>query len=224
MIYTRPFVTSEFTAYEGDSRSRALSLAVRLTDGFTRRPPDVKLRVSLRSVPVGIPTPRSIRGAGGAYCFENVPNGNYTMTIETEGSTSPLYLLPPMLVTIPLPALPDPTVPLLDITLSPSSAYPFPPNATLARGVVQSIVTGNVPDAVVSTTYDQVDPADEFLTMPVNIETRTDSDGQFALFFRRLPANTQNVIITAAQGGNQVQAPLTITEGTMQTISLPTLP
>lgn len=227
MIYTRPFATSSFVAFAGDSRTRQLSLAVRLVDDFTRHPPNLKLRVSLRPLPANVPftVPRAVRGASGAYCFEEVPNGNYTMTIQTEGATTSFYLLPPVPVTIPLPGLPDPTIPLMEITLTPSSAYPFPGDATLARGVVTSIGTGDaVPDALVSTTYDQVDPADELLTVPVNVETLTDSDGQFALFFRRLPANTQNLVITAAQGGNQVQTPITITEGTTQTVNLPALP
>jgi hypothetical protein len=225
MIYQRPFVTSTFVAYEGDLHSRSLSLAVRLVDDFTRRPPDVRLRVSLRPALAIIPIPRSVRGASGVYCFEDAANGNYMLSIETEGSTSPIYLTAPVLVTIPLPALPDPTIPLLEVTLSPSSAYPFPGDATLVRGVVTSTAMPNgLPDAVVSTTYDQVDPADEFLTLPANITTRTDADGQFALFFRRLPATSQQVTVTAVQGPNEVQANIIIAEGTTQMLSLPALP
>jgi hypothetical protein len=225
MIYQRPLVTSTFVAYEGDLHSRDLSLAVRLIDDFTRRPPDVRLRVLLNPAVGTIPIPRSVRGASGVYCFEDLPNANYKLTIETEGATSPIYLQSPMDITIPLPALPDPTIPLLEIVLSPSSAYPFPAGATLVRGVVRSTAMPNgLPDAVVSTTYDQVHPADEFLTAPANITTRSDADGQFALFFRRLPATTQQVTITAAQGPNQVQANIIITEGTTQMLSLPVLP
>ncbi len=225
MIYTRPYVTSTFVAFGGDSKSRGLSMAVRLIDDFTRRQPEMNLRVRLRPVLAAVPPPRPVRGASGAYCFEDVPNGNYTLTVETEGTRPLIYLMPPLPITIPLPALPDPTIPLVEIVLTPSSAYPYPPDATLVRGVVTQLGTGDpVPDALVNATYDQVDPADELLTVLANVETRADIDGQFALFFRRLPAHTQNVTITAAQGGNQVQAPVMITEGATQTVNLPALP
>lgn len=225
MIYTRPFVTSTFTAFVGDSRTRVLSLGLRLFDDFTGRPPETKLRVRLKPVLTSVPPPRSVRGASGAYCFEDVPNGNYTLTIETEGTTPPLYVPTSLPITIPLPALLDPTLPLIEIILKPSSAYPYPLGTTLARGIVTRLGTGDpVPDALVSSTYHQVDPDDELLTLPANVATHSDSDGQFALFFRRLPAPTQNVTIVAKKAANQVQTQVVIIEGNTKTVNLPGLP
>lgn len=228
MTYTHPFITSRFVAYAGDTRTRALSMALRVIDGFTLDQPAASgLIVQLAPIPANrlIPIPRAVRGHSGVFCFEDVPAGNYTMTIETDPTTAPWFYLPPVPVTIPLPNLPDPTEPLLEIILTPNPAYPFPLDATLARGIVISNPTGpGVADAVVSTTYDQVNPNDEDLKVPVNVETLTDSKGQFVLFFKRLPAKTQNIIITSVKGGNQVQQQMTIVEGTMQMVVLPPLP
>ena len=70
------------------------------------------------------------------------------------------------------------------------------------------------PVAQVSTTYNEVDPNDSTLTVPVHVETMTDRAGEFVLFFKSLPQKTQPVLITATKGADQDQIARVITEGT----------
>ena len=108
--------------------------------------------------------------------------------------------------------LPNPLQPVELVTLSPTPAYAFPANATLVRGTVKKFGVA-VGAAVVSTTYDKIDPADTTQTIPVDIETITDPAGEYVLFFKRLPAKTQNITIVATKNGDQNQITPVITEG-----------
>jgi len=90
---------------------------------------------------------------------------------------------------------------------------PAPACSTRPRTSVAFAGNGyaGVPNTVVTTTYDEVDPADPTLTIPVDIETLTDREGEFVLFFKRLPAKTQ--AITVKVRGTAVQIAVVITEG-----------
>jgi len=114
-------------------------------------------------------------------------------------------------VTLPMP---NPRSPLIVIRLSPTAAYPFDANATLIRGTVFKNGTA-VEIAVVSANYNEVDPNDSTLTVPVHAETMTDRAGEFVLFFKSLPQKTQLVQVNAVKGLDQDQIPAAmITEGT----------
>src|SRR5882672_3187081 len=226
MIYTRPFITRHFVAYEGDSRISDVTLAVQVEDSFTRQPPQVGLNIKLKQ----LPTLRPLLGQSGFYCFEKrrieiingrpttdqIPNGNYTLIVEPDLTSGNRYNLQPKVTGDPwtttferpivLP-MPDPHRPLEVVTLSPTPAYPFPPNATLVRGkVVQG--AANVAEAVVSTNYQETDPNDSTQIVSRHVETTTDREGEFVLFFKSLPAKTQTVTIKAVKGG----APASITK------------
>lgn len=222
MTYTRPFVTSRFTAHEGDSWRRPLSLAVRVDDAFTGRMAVAPLRVylkELRFLPV-------LRSLGGLFCFEGrrpgeaLPAGNYTLVVEPDRTRADFFFLQPAqggqwsesferVVTLPLIG---PDAPLEVVTLAPRPSYPFPANATLVRG---RVTQGGQPSAgaVVSSTYDQVDPADTTQTVSVSVETMTDRGGEYVLFFKKLPDPTQTVTVIAEKGGQTVQQQVLITEG-----------
>ena len=233
MIYTRPFITKRFIAYSGDSRRTDVSLAIQVVDSFTHLSPQARLSITIKELPLI----RPLRGESGFYCFEGaetvtidgnvvvrtpIPNGNYTLVVEPDPTSGNLYNLQPKQVGDPwtdtferpvvLP-MPNPLVPLEVITFSPTPAYPFPANATLVRGKV--IKNGaDVSIAQVSTTYNEVDPNDSTLTVPVHVETMTDRAGEFVLFFKSLPQKTQPVLITATKGADQDQIARVITEGT----------
>ena len=241
MIHTRPFITKKFIGYAGDSRRTQVSLAVRVIDSFFEEPADVPLRVSLKE----LPDVRTLRGQSGFYCFEGqetvvidgvtrnrtpIPNGNYTLLVEPDPLSGSRFFLQPRLVGDPWTGnferpivipVPGPLSPLEIITFAPTPAYPFPANATLVRGKVQQAGAG-APNIVVTTTYDEVDPADPTLTIPEDIETLTDREGEFVLFFKRLPAKTQ--AITVRVRGTAVQIAVVITEGetlSNQVLNLP---
>lgn len=246
MIYTRPFITKKFIAYGGDSRTTDVTLAVRVNDAFTGEPPQVPLSVKLKE----LPKIRPIRGESGVYCFEGtktviidgitvitnlIPNGNYTLLVEPDPTSGNQFNLQPRQlgqpwtatferpIVLPLPNLPNPLQPLEVVTLSPTPAYPFPANTTLVRGTLKKFGV-DVGAAVVSTTYDQVDPADTTQTISADIETITDPAGEYVLFFKSLPAKTQNIKIVAKKDGDQKQITPTITEGSMlkkQNITFP---
>ena len=236
MIYTRPYVTKKFIAYAGDSRTADVALAVRVMDAFTEEPARVSLNVRLKE----LPRIRPIRGESGFYCFEGtetviidgltiisnpIPNGNYTLLVEPDPTSGNQFNLQPRVLGQPwttgferpivLP-LPNPLQPLEVVTLSPTPAYAFPANTTLVRGTVKRFGVA-VGAAVVRTTYDQVDPADTTQTISVDIETITDPAGEYVLFFKSLPAKTQNITIVATKSGDQNQITPTITEGSTLT-------
>jgi hypothetical protein len=241
MIYTRPFVTKHFIAYAGDSRTTELSLAVKVIDAFTDRLPEVPLDVRLKQVSFIRPT-RSISGFfcfegqetvivdGAPIKRTTIPNGNYTLTVEPDPSSGNWYFLQPKAgdpwptnferrVSVapyvpPVPALPVKEQPPLELViLTPTPAYPFPANATLIRGKV--LPAGNaILRAVVSTDYDEVDPQDSTQTVQVHVETITDPEGEFALFFRRLPLRNQAITLQAVRNGPPVLVNTQITEGT----------
>ncbi len=243
MIYRRPYITTRFIAYEGDSRTTDVKLAVRVIDSFTEDPAVVPLSVRLKEL-LEI---RPLRGASGFYCFEGtetvkvngttivrnpIPDGNYTLIVEPDPTAGNQYSLQPKILGQPwtttferpivLP-LPNPLQPLEVVTLSPTPAYPFPANATLVRGTVTKFGAA-VPAAVVSTTYDETDPADTTQTVAVAIETITDPVGEFVLFFKNLPTKDQNITIVARKNADQNQIASTITEGTTVTNQQITFP
>jgi hypothetical protein len=252
MIYSRPFTTKRFIAYAGDSRRRDLSLAVRVVDAFTERAPQVLLRVSLKELPDVRPL-RSASGVfcfegretvtseGVVVTRVPIPDGNYTLVVEPDPTGGNWFYLQPAPgdpwtnsferpITLPLadPPLPDPPFPTsagpLPIMLAPRSPYPFPANATLVRGIVTQGGPDGVAHVVVSSTYEQVDPADTTQTVFKDVETQTDREGEFVLFFKKLPLRTQQITVTASKDGDQVQEQVLITEGTTlkdQVLDLP---
>lgn len=216
MIYTRPFIAARFIAYAGDSRASQLALAVRVIDSFTEEPPPVAIRVRLKELPGSVP----VRNQSGFFCFEGAPTpGPYTLVFEPDRTTSDWYYLDsnaPVWTdtfkrTINLP-MPNPASPVEIATFVPKSSYPFPGNATLVRGkVTQGGV--NVEGAIVSTTYQHEDPPGA-PSSPVSVRTLTDREGEFVLFFKRLPNATQPITLTADKLAASVQQIVMITEGT----------
>lgn len=221
MTFTRPFVTRRFIAYAGDAHSHRLSLAVSVIDGFTGKPVNAPLRVYLKELRQA----RVRRSQSGLFCFEEITAGNYTLVVEPDPTTADWFYLKPRPnevwtekferpITLPFP---NPLSPLEIVTLSPKSSYPFPANSTLVRGTVTwGASSESVAGAVIRTTYDQTDPNDVGgPPVSVTIETQSDRVGEYVLFFQKLPGRTQPVVVTGVKDGQQVQEPVSITEGTM---------
>jgi hypothetical protein len=216
MIFTRPFMTRQFIDYEeGDSYLRVLSIAFRPIDEFTNRQPASPLRVALKE----LPGTRALRNQSGFICFEGIDAGNYRLLVKPDPVTADWFYLKPPLgqpwtpnFERPIEVLPNVLL-TFDLILTPKPSYPFPANATLVRGTVTQGTPKGVPNAVVSTTYEQVDPADSDLTIFVDVETLTNLEGEYVLFFKSLPQVTQQLTVTAALGAVQVQDQIVITEG-----------
>jgi hypothetical protein len=236
--YTRPFIAARFTAYAGDTRPHELFLAVRVIDSFTEEPPPIAMSVRLKQMPLLVPT----RNPSGFFCFEAMPKpdpqpgeplippGAYTLVFKPDRTTSDWYYLESTAAdwsdtferTVNLPK-PDPKSPVEIATFVPKSSYPFPGNATLVRGKVTRGGSTNVEGAIVSTTYQQeASPGAPSTT--VLVQTLTDREGEYVLFFKRLPSATQSITLTAAEGLIQVPQMVTITEGTTRKDVLFNLP
>ena len=210
MNYSRPFITERFIAYAADSFGHRLSLAVGVADEFTQDPVAAPLRVALKE----LPRVAAIKSLSGFFCFEDVrPREGEPWSDSFERS-----------IVLPLQTSP-PTLPLEPVALAPNPSYPFPKNATLVRGLLISSISGEgLPGAVVSSTYNEVDPTDPDETVAVEVEIITDKCGEFVLFFRKLPARTQTIVITATKNGDQVQDEIEILEGATTNLTLPPLP
>jgi len=230
VLYTRPYVTERFIAYAGDSWTSELSLVVMVVDAFTDEPPQIAIRVRLKPTPATVtekvPRTDARRNHSGFFYFERLGGlaaGPYTLVIEPDRSIPDVYYLESNAATwndifertINLP-MPNALNPVELATLVPKSSYPFPANATLVRGKVTQ-GTAAVSEAIVSTTYQRIPKGPPNTPPappgPLTVRTLTDREGEFVLFFKRLPNKTQVITVTAEKNGNQFQQPVMITEG-----------
>ena len=105
-----------------------VTLAVVLVDSYTNAPAIGRVRVLLKE--------HSQEGRvnpSGYFLFLNIPDGIYTLRVESEH-----YLDEE--VVLSLPASPPEHL-LVTILLQPRPSYPFPPGATLIRGLVRDAVS-----------------------------------------------------------------------------------
>jgi hypothetical protein len=183
-----PYVTGKFTAYEGDKITTTLSLAVSLTDDYTEKEPIGNIMVTIKEGDI-----KAFKNLSGYYLFNDFAPGNYNLLIESE-----YYFLQETPVNIPQP---DPKNPVVEISLKPIPAYPFPGYATLARGLISD--GSPVANAQV-----------EVVGKP--IKTLTDEKGEFVLYFRGI--KQENITIEIKRGGSTKSVNTTIEEG--KTVSL----
>jgi hypothetical protein len=183
-----PYVTGKFTAYEGDKITTVLSLAVRLIDDFTEKETIGNIKVTIKEGDI-----KAFKNLSGYCLFNDFAPGNYNLLIESE-----YYFLQETPVNIPQP---DPKNPVVEISLKPIPAYPFPGYATLARGLISD--GSPVANAQV-----------EVVGKP--IKTLTDEKGEFVLYFRGI--KQENITIEIKRGGSTKSVNTTIEEG--KTVSL----
>lgn len=112
-----------------------LAFAVRLVDDFApEREPPAGVTVTL----TGGGT-QGVRNPGGWHLFMDLPARTYRVSARSE-----LYLAEDKEIDT---ALLDPGLPVVELLLKPSAAYPFPPGTTLVRCVVRNEADLGVPDA-----------------------------------------------------------------------------
>ncbi len=170
-----------------------VSLAVFVRDAFTHGLARETLHVAIDGVAA---TP--VRNRTGHYLFLDVTLPGPAITVLVEGG--PLYRNASETVT--LTADPEPTPPELnpartaaEVTVTPTTQYPFPPGTTLVRGVVRDQRQGGddpVPGATVA-----IEGLDR--------QAVTNDDGAFVLFFETRPGETHAAETTTAfEGGRWV--------------------
>jgi hypothetical protein len=163
MPIIRPFQTRDHFFYPAEVRRSALAFALWIIDEFTQKPVEAQLTVKIK----GEDKRKPIRNPSGYYCFVDLATGTYVVQIEAEGFF-------PFEEAVDMAALPR-LNPVREVILQPNPAYAFPPNATLIRGMVKS--SGQAANAAVTATA-------SFLKK--NPQTRTDANGEFALFLRKV--------------------------------------
>jgi len=138
-----------------------LSLTVSLHDDFaSNRRPIGKIKVSLKEL-----ERQAIQNLSGYYIFTDVEDGAYTIQV-----TSDYYFDAEEEVMLPLL---DPKKPVVDITLKPMPFYPFPPGATLIKGMVKDLEEKPISGAKVK-------------VLNKAIENQTTGKGEFVLYFTGL--------------------------------------
>jgi hypothetical protein len=188
MAFTKPYITDKFTAYPGDVRITTLSLAVWVMDDFTKNKPAGNIKVMIKDG-----ERKAFQNLSWYYLFTDLPAGNYTVAVEAD-----LYFSEEVMVAVPCP---DPKNPVIEITLKPRPAYPFPNNATLVKGLLSN--AGPVTNAAVK-------------VIGKTIETITDERGEFILYFKGI--KKEDIAIEIKKNGNTKSVNATIEE--CKTVSL----
>ena len=111
-----------------------VSLAAVLVDSYTNARAIGQVRVLLNEL-----SQEGRLNPSGYFLFLNIPDGIYTLHVESE------HYLDEEIV-LSLPASPPEHL-LVTILLQPRPSYPFPPGATLIRGLVRDAVDNPVANA-----------------------------------------------------------------------------
>lgn len=195
MAIITPYVTDKFTAYLGDVLTTRLSLAVWLIDDYTKKELIGSVKVMTKEGDI-----MAIKNLSGYYCFNDLPDGNYNLNVESD-----FYF--PEVKTVDIPQ-PDPKNPVVEITLKPKPAYPFPDHATLVRGMV--VGAG---EPVVNAEVKVVNKA---------IENVTDEKGEFVLYFERI--KEENITIKIKKDASTKSVNTTVKEGKAVSLGVITFP
>lgn len=157
-----------------ESHTTELAFAVFLLDDYSKGKPIGRVEVSLENR-----KEKPIKNLSSYYLFLDLPDDTYTIQVmsdyyfdEGSGSINPAEL--------------DPKNPVVNITLKPKPSYPFPPGATLIKGMVYDSTGKAVSGAKVG-------------VMGRDVESRTTEKGEFVLYFRPL---TEDEIIK--EGGKRL--------------------
>lgn len=150
-----------------------LSLAVYPLDVYSNGEPIGRIEVSLKDR-----KEKPIKNSSSYYLFLDLPDDTYTVQVRSD------YYFDVDSETIN-PAELDPKNPVVNITLKPKPSYPFPPGATLIRGMV----------------YDTRGKAVSRAKVRIrgrDLENKTTEKGEFVLYFKSL---TEDEIIK--EGGKR---------------------
>ncbi|NOY65345.1 MAG: carboxypeptidase-like regulatory domain-containing protein [Nitrospirae bacterium] len=183
-----PYGTDKFTPYAVDVIFTRLSFAVWPVDDYTKKEPVGRISVMIKQG-----DGKAVKNLSGYYTFTNLPDGIYTVVIESDW-----YFSEEKAVDI---SLLDSRKPVVEIELKPKPSYPFPDHATLVRGLIL-----NAEQAV-----------NAEVTVPGKaIKTIVDARGEFVLYFKG--NEPESITIEIKKGADVKTVSTTIEEG--KTISL----
>ncbi len=190
MAIRLPYVTDKFTAYPGDVISTHLSLAVQITDDYTKKEPLGDIQVKIKEGNIN-----AFKNLSGYYLLTGLAAGNYNLAVESD-----FYFPEEKAVTLPHP---DPKNPVASVVVSPRPLYPFPSSATVLRGLVSN--ANPVVDAEVS-------------VIGKTLKTKTDGRGEFVLYFKGI--KKEDITIEIKLSGNTKTVNSTIEEGKMTPLGI----
>lgn len=190
MLPVQPYITDTFVSYKGDIIITRLSLAIRLKDDYTGEEP-----IGYIEVMYGEENQKAIKNPGGYYIFTDMPAGNNTVSVKSK-----VYYSQELAVN---PSLLDPKNPVLEILLKPLPSYPFPANATLARGLLSN------PDMNLTANVN-------IKAVKPEIETISDANGEFVLYFKDV--KNKKITIEFKKDGKSKTVKTNLDEG--KTVSL----
>lgn len=182
---------------------RSLSVGLLLRDAVTRRD---RLFGEVSVGFAGLPIEPFQKQPEAAYFFHGIAPGAYTLEVRSSADT-PYYQPVDIPIVVPMPeplwpafpnhlladqslALGDPGQPAAfraqrqAATLQPTTAYPFPAQATLARGTVR---TGGNPLA-----------GARVRLLAGSLDYTTGDDGEYVLFFTQISGVGETVILRAS--------------------------
>lgn len=79
MAFNTPLITDRFIAYLGEAKSTSLSLLVWMIDDYSGKESTGKINVTIQEG-----NNRAIKNPSGYYFFNDLPGGNYIVSIESE--------------------------------------------------------------------------------------------------------------------------------------------
>ncbi|MBE9594102.1 MAG: hypothetical protein IMF19_11575, partial [Proteobacteria bacterium] len=135
-----------------------LSFAISLLDDYSKGKPIGRVDVSLKDR-----KEKSVKNLSSYYLFLDLPVGTYTVQVKSDyyfdEDSDPIT-----------PSQLDPKNPIVYKYLKPKPSYPFPPGATLIRGMVYDSAGKAVSDAKVK-------------VRGKDVENKTTEEGEFVLYF-----------------------------------------
>lgn len=169
--------------------SISLSFAVWLVDDYTQKEPLGEVRVMLNGEK--ITTVKALKNLSGYHTFSGLPEGTYTLCIESEFYFSEERL-------VDTSSFAGSKEPVVEIILKPKPLYPFPDRATLIRGLLAAkpdILAGITIKATLKST------GREILGIP-------DEKGEFVLYFREIIPGKTDIILEIK--GEEIEKTLSV--------------
>jgi hypothetical protein len=174
--------------------SLSLSFAVWLVDDYMQKGPLGDVRVTLKGE--NIKNIKAVKNLSGYYIFSGVPEGKYTLSVESE-----LYFSEEKAVDTS--SFVGSKEPVVEVLLRPRPSYPFPGRATLLRGMLAAEL-GLLPGVTIKVI--SISTGREIFAIP-------DEKGEFVLYFKEIVKGKVDIIIEIKGEGIEKTLPVSIEEG-----------
>lgn len=185
-----------------------LSFVVWLVDDYTQKEPLGDVRVTLKGE--NITTVKAVKNLSGYYTFSGLPEGRYTINVESE-----LYFSEKKPVDTSSSRYPEePEV----VSLRPRPLYPFPDRTTLIRGILDA------DPALLERIIVKVASKVADWNIPEVVQGVPDERGEFVLYFREAIKRKPDVDLEITGEGIDKKVSASIEEGKSTYIGIISIP